>query len=60
MKVLIAQAYSGAKDLYFGIPDLDDAKFLGTEMFKGDTYKTALLFELKSGELFKIIIGCAL
>lgn len=57
MRTLIASAWVGAWDLYNGIPDLDDAKFIGTVCGNSSRYETILKFELKSGEEFHIRIS---
>lgn len=56
MRVLIAGCYSGAIDLYHGIPNLDEATFEGTEMVDDKEQTTILKFKLDNGEDFQIHI----
>lgn len=56
---MIARTYIGGKDLYYGVPDLDKAEFIGTETVEDQNdYVTKLKFRLNGdeGKVYEIVI----
>lgn len=57
MSDLFTRSYIGGKDLYFGIPDLKDAKIIDVINSKTcDDYVTELVIEGVNGKVHKIIV----
>jgi hypothetical protein len=52
---IITRAASGARDLYFGVPDLEGAVVTHSESLDREEYTTQLTLE-KEGKQFLIII----
>ena len=48
---MITRTYIGGKDLYYGVPDLDKAEFMGAETIEDhDDFVTKLKFKLYGNE----------